>query len=138
MIMKIITNFMKQNRVDQQLLITTVLTMIIIRVKLYLIPFNHIQRSIEKNTTKKASNNIPVHKLTWTVQTVSNYVPQATCLTKALTAQKLLKKYGYSSQIKIGVGKDINGEFEAHAWVEYDGKVVIGESVKEYVPLTDL
>ena len=42
------------------------------------------------------------------------------------------------SQIKIGVGKDINGEFEAHAWLEYAGKVVVGESEKEYVPLTDL
>jgi len=136
--MKILTNFLKQTRVDQQLLIATLLSMILIRLKLYLIPFNHIQRSIEKSTTKKASNNIPVHKLTWTVQTVSNYVPHATCLTKALTAQKLLKKYGYISQVKIGVNKDAEGEFEAHAWLEYAGKVVIGESVKEYVPLTDL
>ena len=72
------------------------------------------------------------------MQTVSNYIPQATCLTKALTAQKLLKKYGYHSQIKIGVGKDIKGEFEAHAWLEYAGKVVLGESEKEYVPLIDL
>jgi len=72
------------------------------------------------------------------VQTVSNYIPQATCLTKALTAQKLLKKYGYISQIKIGVNKDVEGQFEAHAWLEYAGKVVIGESEKEYIPLIDL
>ena len=103
--MKIITNFMKQSRVDQQLLITTLLSMIIIRLKLWFIPFNHIQQSIEKSTNKTA-NNIPVTKLIWTVQTVSNYIPQATCLTKALTAQKLLKKHGYSCLIKIGVGKD--------------------------------
>jgi hypothetical protein len=91
-----------------------------------------------ERSNNKTKNNIPVHKLIWAVQTISNYIPQATCLTKALTAQKLLKKYGYSSQIKIGVGKNINGEFEAHAWVEYDGKVVVGESEKEYVPLIDL
>jgi hypothetical protein len=135
--MKILTNFLKQSRVDQKLLITTLLSMITIRLKLYLIPFKRIQRSMERSNNK-TKNNIPVHKLIWAVQTISNYIPQATCLTKALTAQKLLKKYGYSSQIKIGVGKNINGEFEAHAWVEYDGKVVVGESEKEYVPLIDL
>ena len=135
--MKILTNFLKQTRVDQQLLITTLLSMIIIRLKLYLIPFNRIQRSLERSNNKTA-NEVPVHKLIWAVQTVSNYVPHATCLTKALTAQKLLKKYGYPSQVKIGVNKDAEGQFEAHAWLEYSGKVVIGESVKEYVPLTDL
>jgi hypothetical protein len=135
--MKILTNFLKQTRVDQQLLITTLLSMIIIRLKLYLIPFNRIQRSLERSNNKTA-NEVPVHKLIWAVQTVSNYIPQATCLTKALTAQKLLKKYGYISQIKIGVNKDVEGQFEAHAWLEYAGKVVIGESEKEYIPLIDL
>ena len=72
------------------------------------------------------------------MQTVSNYIPKQPALPKALTAQKLLKKYGYPCLIKIGVGKDIKGKFEAHAWLEYAEKVVIGESVKEYVPLTDL
>ena len=111
--------------------------MIIIRLKLWFIPFNRIQQSIERSTNKTA-NNIPVTKLIWTVQTVSNYIPQATCLTKALTAQKLLKKHGYSCLIKIGVGKDTEGKFEAHAWLEYADKVVLGESEKEYVPLTEL
>ena len=135
--MKILTNFLKQSRVDQKLLITTLLSMITIRLKLYLIPFNSIHRSLEKSN-HKTLNDIPISKLIWAVQTVSNYIPHATCLTKALTAQNLLKKNGYNGIIKIGVGKDINGEFEAHAWLEYSGKVVLGESEKEYVPLTDL
>ncbi len=129
---------MKQSRVDQQLLITTLLTMIIIRLKLWFIPFNHIQGSIEKSNTNKTANNITVSKLIWTVQAVSNYIPQATCLTKALTAQNLLKKHGYSCLIKIGVGRDTEGKFEAHAWIEYADKVILGESEKEYVPIIDI
>ena len=134
--MKILTNFLKQSRVDQKLLITTLLSMITIRLKLYLIPFKRIQRSMERSNNK-TKNNIPVHKLIWAVQTISNYIPQATCLTKALTAQKLLRKHGYPCQVKIGVGKDTNGEFEAHAWVEYKDKVILGESEKEYIQLLD-
>jgi hypothetical protein len=44
------------------------------------------------------------------VETVSYHIPKATCLNKALTAQKLLKN-GHPSQIKIGVNKDAEGEF---------------------------
>jgi hypothetical protein len=40
--------------------------------------------------------------------------------------------------IKIGVGKSFEGEFEAHAWLEYADEVVIGESEKEYIPILDL
>jgi hypothetical protein len=136
--MKILTNFLKLSHLDQRLLITTLLLMIIIRLKLWLTPFNNIQRSIEKNNGNTKLNNISVLKLIWTVKTVSNYVPQATCLTKALTAKKLLVKYGYHSQIKIGVDKDFKGEFEAHAWLEYMDKVVLGESEKDYIPIIDL
>ncbi len=135
--MKILTNYLKLSREDQHLLIKTFISMITIRLKLYLIPFNQLQKSIEKSNHKSA-NNIPLPKLISAVESVSYYVPQATCLTKALTAKKLLTKYGYPSQIKIGVNKSNKGEFEAHAWLEYAGKVIIGESEQEYTLITDL
>lgn len=75
--------------------------------------------------------------LIWAVQVSSHYVPRTTCLTNALTGHSLLSQYGYPSLVKIGVGKSSEGEFEAHAWLEYEGKVVIGESEEEYVPIYD-
>ncbi len=136
--MNLFTNFLKLPQIDQKLLIKTLLLMMIIRLKLWIIPFNKIQISIEKNNTRKITNNIQVTKLIWAVKTTSNYIPQATCLTKAITAKKLLNKHGYSSQVKIGVGKDMKGEFEAHAWLEYMDKVILGVSEKEYIPLIEL
>ncbi len=55
-------------------------------------------------------------------------VPAATCLTQALTAQTVLSRRGHDSRLRIGVAKDTQGNLEAHAWVECDGTVVVGES----------
>lgn len=48
------------------------------------------------------------------------------CLARALAAELMLGRYGYSSQLKIGVAKTPSGEFEAHAWLESEGRVLIG------------
>jgi hypothetical protein len=49
------------------------------------------------------------------------------CLARALTTEVLLTKYGYCPLLKIGVVKESQGKLEAHAWVEEQEKVVIGD-----------
>jgi hypothetical protein len=51
--------------------------------------------------------------------------------------QILLAGQNYPSNIKIGISKD-NGEFEAHAWLEVDDKIVLGESEIEYTPILNI
>lgn len=54
----------------------------------------------------------------------SRYVAGSTCLVQALAGQWLLQREGYAPQLRIGVSKSEG--FEAHAWLELEGKVVIG------------
>lgn len=61
------------------------------------------------------------------VRRCCSYVPKATCLTQALSVGILLRHSGQPSELKIGVRKDDAGGFRAHAWVEVQGKVVIGQ-----------
>lgn len=56
----------------------------------------------------------------------SRYVPRATCLTQALTAQILLNRARLRHQLLIGVAGRTG--FEAHAWIECEGRVLIGGS----------
>jgi len=121
----------------QKLLLETWGRMILVRLKLWILSFERLQKSFEK---EKVANphHYNIKTMVWAVHAVSPYVPRATCLTQAITAHQLFSKYGYSSLVKIGVGKDETGEFEAHAWLEHEDKVVLGESEKEYVPLMDL
>lgn len=135
-----INNFLKLSWKDKQLIIKTLFLMIFVRLMLWIIPFTYIHRFFnKKNINKRKSYDYKlVDKLIWAVKSVTCHVPKTTCLTDALTAQTLLKKHGYPSLVKIGVGKDANNQFKAHAWLEYAGEVVIGESNKDYVPIFDL
>ncbi len=131
--MTVLTNFLKLPGNDKGLLLNTLLLVLKVRMMLWVLPFSRIQRSFKEANPVKSG--VPVSRLAWSVNAVSQYVPRATCLTKALTGHELFSKHGYPSVVKIGVGKSAEGEFEAHAWLAYEGEVVIGESEKEYVHL---
>ncbi len=48
---------------------------------------------------------------------------RSNCLHRSLTLWCLLRGEGIDSQLRVGV-RTGGGEFEAHAWVEYDGSVI--------------
>ena len=136
--MEIIHSFLKLSFEDKFILIKSFFLLWIIRVMLWILPFSVIQKIIGRFTIISGEyHSIPLEKLTWSVAVMSRYVPKATCLTRALTAQILLAGQNYSSNLKIGVYKE-NGEFEAHAWLESGDKIVLGESETEFVPILDM
>ncbi len=73
----------------------------------------------------------------WGVMVTSRYIVSSTCLTRGLTGHILARWYHYPTSVRIGVGK-FEGEFEAHAWLVYEGEVVLGLAEKEYVELLNL
>ena len=77
-------------------------------------------------------------RIAWAVTVASRYVPAASCLTQALATQVLLSRRRHPACLRIGVVKGTDGQFQAHAWVESDGVVVIGVSDSELEPYTPL
>lgn len=56
------------------------------------------------------------------VNIAGNHVPfPSTCLTRSLLLNWLLRCRGVESELRIGVRLN-DGTFEAHAWVEHEGK----------------
>ena len=54
----------------------------------------------------------------------ANHSPiRPACLTRSLALWWLLRRRGVTGDLRIGVSND-DGEFEAHAWVEYEGTVI--------------
>ena len=136
--MGIIRSFLKLSFEDKSILIKSFSLLWIIRIMLWILPFSVIQKILSRFTSvSDDSHSIPMEKLTWAVAAMSRYVPKATCLTRALTAQILLAGQNYPSNIKIGVSKN-KGEFEAHAWLESDDKIVLGESETEFTPIFNI
>ena len=67
-----------------------------------------------------------VERLAWAVGIASRFVPKATCLAQALTAQFLLQQAGHQACLHVGVTEAEEGGIKAHAWVENQGRILIG------------
>ncbi|MDB4991380.1 MAG: hypothetical protein JWN04_6558 [Myxococcaceae bacterium] len=62
------------------------------------------------------------------------------CLPQAYAGHLLLHRHGHASRVQVGVARDTKGAVEAHAWVEWQGKVLIGQlpDLARFVPLPPL
>ena len=56
------------------------------------------------------------------------YLLDATCLKKAMALCALLTRRGFDAQVMIGAARATEGRLDAHAWVECQGKVLLGEA----------
>ncbi len=61
------------------------------------------------------------------VERASRWIPGARCLPQALAAQVLLARTGLTTDLRIGVTRGPEEKLGAHAWVEHQGRVVLGE-----------
>jgi len=67
-----------------------------------------------------------VSDITWAIGAASRRMGGATCLAEAAVAYTMLRRHGHDPQLRIGVRQG-ESVLEAHAWVECDGTVVMGE-----------
>jgi len=74
-------------------------------------------------------------RIAWAVAVAARYIPACKCLVQAIAGRNLLASYGFPADIHIGVAKDSKNWLSAHAWVEVEGKTVIGGDTAAYAPL---
>jgi len=100
----------------------------LVRIRLSLVPFDCLSQSVrDVPLGGPADNSVPVGQLVWAIRSASRLVPRATCLTQALAGQILLRRHGYPAEVHIGVTKDAAQGFQAHAWLEHQGQIVLGQ-----------
>jgi hypothetical protein len=116
---------------DKKLLAVAYGLILVIRIGLWLFPFALIGRWLRLEGTSKSGTKetdwVAIGRVVKSVRVCSRYVPCATCLTQALSVRALLLLAGQDSHLKIGVEKDVNERFRAHAWIEVERRIVIGE-----------
>ena len=137
--MMMIHKFMNLNNSEKIIIFKALITLWIVRILLWIFPFSIIKKLIDKFDViyNESNSKFSKEKLIWAIQSMSIYTPRSTCLTRALGAKFLLNMYHYSSNIKIGVSK-AEIEFEAHAWLESDNEIILGESKKEYTTILNI
>ena len=100
-----------------------------VRLALWLLPSAAIVRLTRRLATgpERATPRRPsLGAIVGSVEASGRRVPRASCLTQAVAAQLLLHHYGYGSTLCVGVAKEANDAFRAHAWVEYEGRIIVG------------
>lgn len=115
---------------ERGLLMTTTVMVALVRTALWVLPSWASLAMLRTLATapprRRRGGRPPIGRLASAVVVASRSVPHATCLTQAVAAQLLLLYFGYGSTLEVGVARNVDGDFVAHAWIEQDGRVVIG------------
>ena len=140
--MKLLRKIWNQRKVNLYLLFVTFLLLGAIRLGLWLLEFRILLKVLNKlSTIKFPFPYTSLRKIIWAVNVATRYSPGgAKCLARALTTQILMNRSGFSPELCIGVARSESGEFEAHAWIKYQGYVVIGHlpDLPRYIQLPSL
>ena len=54
-------------------------------------------------------------------------MPRYTCLPQALAGYVVCARHGYRVQLRAGIACRPDGTYHAHAWLEYEGYVILGD-----------
>ena len=112
---------------ERGLLLRALLAVSVYRVGLTVLPFRWVERlAARRRATPNGRPRPSVDQLAWAVSAASRRIPRATCLTQALALQSLLIAEGNEPMLRLGVAKTPAGDLEAHAWLEHEGRIVIG------------
>ncbi len=113
-----------------------------VRAALWVLPFGTVRRLLERAPAQPApgADEALVYRkrVIWAVTAVARrLLGDKPCLTQSLAAQRLLRQGGLDADLRIGVTMGEERELLAHAWLEQQGRVIIGghTSPAKYTPL---
>ena len=141
--MRRLRRFLARPAADRRLLIEASLYLGVLRLGLKLLPFQTLLTLLNLMPRTRLAP-LPLdprcaERLAWAIGTAGPYfVGSRPCLPQALAAQLLLVRRGFPARLHLGVIKGDQGEVQAHAWMETDGRVVVGGSLAELARFTPL
>jgi hypothetical protein len=118
--------FLRRSRHEQLLLLRASAWILFYSVRLRLPGASDagwIARMAEHAAVPEAQGRATTCEMVWAITAAAAHLPGATCLVQSLAGRRLLHSAGYPARLRIGVRK--NREFQAHAWIELDGEILL-------------
>jgi Uncharacterised nucleotidyltransferase/Transglutaminase-like superfamily len=135
---RLIKKFQVLSLTMQSYLWRAAVVVLVVKVGLKIMPYSVFKKYYDKlpeSTMQKTYSDQDLKKAAWAIQVVSARWPwRATCLPQALTF-KYLHRNDPQLQLQIGVNKGTLGQLQAHAWVEKEGQILIGDSPETFKPI---
>lgn len=117
------------------LLVKTAGLLLAVHSALRLVSFRTVLSWIRRSAVLKRQGAWDPHRLAYLVEVAARHHPfRPSCLDKSLVLYRLLRSSGVDAEFAIGTLKK-NGALEAHAWVEYQGAIILGQTSDHYAPL---
>ncbi len=114
-------------RFADRVLLEALLVVPLARIAVAILPFRVVHRAVEAVMRRRARPSlVPQERIARAVASVARRVPGASCLTQVVAASLLSARYGHDATLRLGVAKN-EGKVVAHAWLESEGRVVLGE-----------
>ena len=127
---------------ERRVLVKATFWVALVKLGLGRIPFATLRRLVTsgaRSGARLAGDRVVLDQVAWAVTVAGRYVPgRTTCLSRALTVQGLLARLGYPSRLHVGVLRGQQGQVEGHAWVECEGRLLIGGTSSEIGQFTPL
>lgn len=142
--MKQLVKFLSLSAAERRLLVSALFYLVAARVGMWLFRFGELFKRLPAMAVARdqlcGSNPLRPEQIAWAIRVASRYLPGAgNCLVQAFATQAMLARQGRPACIRIGVAKDEGGQLKAHAWVECEGKIIIGgRGVSQYSALPGL
>lgn len=115
---------------DRGLAIEAAVLLPVVWIGLRLLSFLGLRAVLDRyaNRFRTAANAATIDRAAWAVNAVADRSPVSmTCLVRALAADTMLRRHGFAPQLRIGVRRGVSKPLDSHAWVECDGRIVIGQ-----------
>lgn len=127
---------------DRALLVQAMLLLPVVATSLKTVGLRRTQSWLEKkafasmgSATEQTRAN--VRRAAQMVTAACRHYPlRSSCLPRTIVLWSLLRRGGIDADVRIGVRCDTQGEYQAHAWLEWNGEVIndAGDIARQYLP----
>ena len=127
--MRLLKKFFRLSREDRSRFIAASCRLITARILTRFLSYQRWNGLLASRLRRmKSSEEVPdVDHLAWMVSVAARHIPgKYECLPQAVATCWTLRNAGQDAEIRVGVRRSEEGEFEAHAWVVLEDRVVIG------------
>jgi hypothetical protein len=112
---------------DRAIIAEAAVLLALARICVLTVPFRILVKWLDRVPDAPASDPVLVARVGRSVAAAARNVPwNAVCLPQAIAAKAMLARRGQGSAFHLGATIEDGGKFSAHAWLECDGRIVIG------------
>jgi len=142
--MKRVLRLLRANPAEIRVFATSIAVMGMMRVALAAAPLQRVILWMNEDHARRRGKKpvgLDVQRAALRIVQASAYCPlPTTCLSRTLAAHLMMSRLGFTSVPRIGV-RNANGHFAAHAWLECQDGIVIGDASPDgetYTPVQSL